>query len=584
VWIFRFIKEKNVEVPMMAEKILVVDDEESIRYTFAVFLSEKGYQVTTAENYDEAIAFVDMINFDLIFADIVMDGKTGIDLLKVVRQKKPNTPIIMVTGVPSIETATESLRQGALDYIIKPVRQDALLRSVSVALKHKALTDEKEKCRLNFEGIFRSVKDGIITVDKSMNIMEINNAATQICRVHRDDIINRPIRDMAYRCQGKCFASLQDIMHQRKPFEKSFVECGLDDNKQQVVSINASPLLGHDDEFTGAVMLIKDETQLVELKRNLKKKTDQHTFIGKCDGIHKARSLIKDLADVQTTVLITGESGTGKELIVEALHQKGDRRDKPLVKVNCGALSENLLESELFGHVKGAFTGAFKDKIGRFQRAESGTLFIDEIGDITPRMQLRLLRALESREFERVGDSTPIKADVRIVAATNQDLQKKVACGEFRQDLYYRLKVVEIHLPPLRERMDDIPLLANHFLAQFNKKFNKKIKGLSSDTWEALFCYHWPGNIRELQNTLEHAFIRCHQDVITLNNLPPEFYHSPKGVPDRESLTAEQEAAAIKTALEKTRWNKSKAADLLGISRRTIYRKMDKMDLSPEEP
>jgi two-component system response regulator HydG len=580
---FRFINEKNDEVAKMAKKILVVDDEESIRYTFDVFLTEAGYEVTTAESYDKALEAMARIDFDLIFADIFMEGKTGLDLLETVQQKKPNIPVIMITGVPSIETATESLRQGAFDYIMKPLRQDALLRSVSVALKHKDLAEEKEKCRLNFEGIFRSVKDGIVTVDSDMNVIEINNAACEICRVNREDIINNPIQDMAFHCQGKCFASLQDILRQHKSFEKSFVECGLVEEKQQVVSITTTPLLGHDDEFNGAVMLIRDETQLVELKRSLKKKIDQHSFIGNNPAIHKIRALIKDLADIQTTVLITGESGTGKELIVEALHYNSTRRNSPLVKVNCGALSENLLESELFGHVKGAFTGAFKDKVGRFQCAEGGTLFIDEISDISPRIQLRLLRALESKEFERVGDSNTIRVDVRIVAATNQELKKKVASGEFRQDLYYRLKVVEILLPPLRERMDDIPLLANHFLAQFNKKFNKNIKGLSSDAWAALFRYSWPGNIRELENTLEHAFIRCHQDVITLHDLPQELLLADKVSDGQNPLTAEQEAQALRMALEKARWNKSRAAEILGISRRTIYRKMDKLNISIEE-
>lgn len=258
---------------MMAKQILVVDDEESIRYTFDIFLSEEGYQVSCAENYDEAVAFLNKADFDLIFADIFMDGKTGLDLLKVVHQKNPNIPVIMITGVPSIETATESLRHGAFDYITKPVRQDALKRSVSVALKHTAITEEKEKCRLNFEGIFRSVKDGIVTVDRDMNVIEINNAACKICRVNREDIINRPIQDMAFHCQGKCLTSLHEIIEQRKPLEKLYIECHLDDAKQQVVSITASPLLGPNNNFTGAIMLIRDETQLVELKRSLKKKT-----------------------------------------------------------------------------------------------------------------------------------------------------------------------------------------------------------------------------------------------------------------------------------------------------------------------
>jgi transcriptional regulator with PAS, ATPase and Fis domain len=330
-------------------------------------------------------------------------------------------------------------------------------------------------------------------------------------------------------------------------------------------------------------MLIRDETQLVELKRSLKKKHEKKYFVGRCEAIRKAKTLIKDLAEVQTTVLITGESGTGKELVLEALHRQGDRRNKPLVKVNCGALSENLLESELFGHVRGAFTGAFRDKVGRFQRADGGTLFLDEIGDISLRMQLRLLRVLETMEFERVGDSTPVKVDVRIVTATNQNLQNKVASGEFRQDLYYRLKVVEINLPPLRERRDDIPLLANHFMAQFNTKFNKNIKGISSDTWKAFFSYPWPGNVRELENTLEHAFIRCHQDVITSDYLPHELRVRHDPLPKRQNLSKDQEALALQQALQSARWNKSKAADLLGISRRTIYRKMEKFGFASRE-
>ena len=568
---------------MMTKEILVVDDEESIRYTFNFFLSEEGYQVSCAENYDEGVACLNKIDFDLIFVDIVLVGKTGIDLLKVIRQKKPHIPVIMITGVPSIESATEALRYGALDYIIKPVRQDALKRSVSVALKHKAMTEEKEKCRRNFEGIFRSVRDGIVTVDKSMRVLEINNAATKICGVRRQDLLHKPVNEMAQRCQGKCLTSLHEIIEQRKPLEKLYIECHLNDAKQQVVSITASPLLGPNNNFTGAIMLIKDETQLVELKRSLKKKHDKEYFLGKCEAIRKAKTLIKDLAEIKTTVLVTGESGTGKELVLEALHHNGDRRNKPLVKVNCAALSENLLESELFGHVKGAFTGAFRDKVGRFQRADGGTLFLDEIGDISPRMQLRLLRALESMEFERVGDSTPIKVDVRIVAATNQILPNKVADGQFRQDLYYRLKVVEIHLPPLRERKDDIPLLANHFLIQFNAKFDKNIKGLSSDTWKAFLHYSWPGNVRELENTLEHAFIRCHQDVITVNHLPPELHAKHAELPGRQNLSEEQEALALQQALQSARWNKSKAADLLGISRRTIYRKMEKFGVTSRE-
>jgi two-component system response regulator HydG len=564
----------------MEPKILVVDDEESIRYTFNIFLSEEGYAVTGTATYDEALSLMRETDFDLMYVDIVLEGRTGIDLLKMVRKKRPGVPVIMITGVPSIETAAESLRHGALDYIIKPIRQHALVRSAGVALKHKAVTDEKEKCRLNFEAIFRSVKDGIVTVDENMAMVEINGAAACTCRIARDAAIGKPVRILADRCRGKCIEILDEIFKSRKTLEVRYVECRLEDDGRQVVSLTASPLLGPSDEFTGAVLVIRDETRLVELERSLKETSDSSPIVGESASIRKVRSLIKDLADVQTTVLVSGESGTGKELVVEELHRSGERRLKPLVKVNCAALSENLLESELFGHVAGAFTGAVKDKTGRFQRADGGTLFLDEIGEISPRIQLRLLRVLENMEFERVGDSTPIKVDVRVVAATNRDLKQKVAGGEFREDLYYRLKVVEIKLPPLRERLNDIPMLVEHFLALFNQKFNKKIKDISTDVWKMFSSHRWPGNVRELENTLEHAFICCHENVITANQLPLEFQQLQSGAAGAVPMTGEEEAEAIRRALRKARWNKSRAAKLLNISRRTIYRKMQKYGIA----
>jgi PAS domain S-box-containing protein len=564
----------------MNAEILVVDDEESIRYTFNVFLSEEGYTVTGAASYDEAASLMRENDFDLMYVDIVMEGRNGIDLLKTVRKARPGVPVIMITGVPSIETVAESLRHGALDYIIKPIRQDALVRSASVAFKHKAVTDEKEKCRLNFEAIFRSVKDGIITVDESMAMVEINEAATRICSIERDAAIGKPISMLADRCQGRCIKALDEIFESRQTLEIRYVECHLDPHERQVVSLTASPLLGPADEFTGAVLVIRDETRIVELERSLQDTRGAGPIVGESAGIRKVRSLIEDLADVQTTVLVTGESGTGKELVVEELHRSGERRKKVLVRVNCAALSENLLESELFGHVAGAFTGAVKDKVGRFQRADGGTLFLDEIGEITPRMQLRLLRVLETMEFERVGDSTPIQVDVRVVAATNQDLKAKVAGGEFREDLYYRLKVVEIRLPPLRERTDDIPILVEHFLALFNRKFDKKIKDISTDV-RAMFNRHrWPGNVRQLENTMEHAFIRCREEAIAVNHLPAEFRKLMGSTAGPVPVTEDQEAEAVRRALHKARWNKSRAAELLGISRRTIYRKMQKYGIA----
>jgi transcriptional regulator with PAS, ATPase and Fis domain len=274
-------------------------------------------------------------------------------------------------------------------------------------------------------------------------------------------------------------------------------------------------------------------------------------------------------------VLITGESGTGKELVADALHAAGNRSGRHLVKINCAALSEGLLESELFGHVRGAFTGAVRDKVGRFQRADGGTIFLDEIGEMTPRMQLRFLRVLESMEFERVGDSTPISVDVRVIAATNRDLAAKVEAGEFREDLFFRLKVVEIGMPPLRDRRDDIPLLVQHFLQAFNRKFGKSIQSVSEPVMSLFQSFHWPGNVRQLENVLEHACVLSRGQVITESDLPVDFMPNGGGEIPETRPSPPAEARAIREALRQAHYNKSKAAQLLGISRRTLYRRLE---------
>jgi transcriptional regulator with PAS, ATPase and Fis domain len=287
---------------------------------------------------------------------------------------------------------------------------------------------------------------------------------------------------------------------------------------------------------------------------------------------------------VQTTVLVTGESGTGKELVAEALHLSGDRSHKALVKVNCSALPESLLESELFGHVKGAFTGAIRDNIGRFHRADGGTIFFDEIGDISPKVQLKLLRVLEEREFERVGSSAPNKVDVRLIAATNRNLLEKVGNGELREDLYYRLKVIEIKLPPLRDRREDIPLLVEHFRNGFNAKFKKNIEGISADVLKAFLKCPWRGNVRELEHIMEHAFVLCNRNVITFDNLPSDFVTAPETVRHSALESVEADSQGILEALEKTAWNKAKAARLLGIDRVTLYRKIKRYNLTLNAP
>jgi transcriptional regulator with GAF, ATPase, and Fis domain len=274
--------------------------------------------------------------------------------------------------------------------------------------------------------------------------------------------------------------------------------------------------------FTGALLVIRDITLLRDLERELRERHLFQNMIGKSKRMQDIYRLLEDLSNLETTVLITGESGTGKELVAKALHYSGQRAFNPFVTVNCSALTESLLESELFGHVKGAFTGAIHDKQGRFQAADQGTILLDEIGDISPLIQLKLLRVLQEKVFERVGESNPQKVDVRIIASTNKDLKEKVRKGEFREDLYYRLKVVEVSMPPLRERLEDIPLLVDHFREMFNKRFQKEIDGLSNEVLNKFMSYHWPGNVRELEHVIEHAFVLCRGRVITLEHIPSE--------------------------------------------------------------
>jgi len=407
-----------------------------------------------------------------------------------------------------------------------------------------------------------------------------NEATEKICGFSLKNAIGTDFSVVTDHCIRSCQKVLEETLKTRNPIKEYRIECRRQGYPNQVVLLSSSPLTDVDNSFMGAVLVVRDITRLTNLERELRDRHQFHHIIGKNSRMQEIYRLVEDLADAETTVLITGESGTGKELVARALHYGGLRGANTLVNVNCSALTENLLESELFGHVKGAFTGAVKDKTGRFQMADEGTIFLDEIGDLSPRIQLKLLRVLQEREFEKVGDSKPIKVDVRIIAATNRDLRAKVKLGEFREDLYYRLKVVEIALPPLRERRDDIPLLVDHFLGIFVNRFNKGIDGVSDEVMNTFMRYPWPGNVRELEHALEHAFALCRARTIMVDHLPTEIkgYFDFKGhAPETKVI---DEPRKILKALNKADWNKAKAARLLGISRQTIYRKITEYKLT----
>lgn len=558
----------------MNGKILIIDDEEDLKYSFQLILTGKGYHVTSAKDYDEAMVYIEKEEYDMIFADILLGNQTGIDFLRQVKRKGSTSPVIMITGSPDMDTALEAVRLGAFDYIPKPVLPETLLRVAKMALNHKRLVAEKNGFRLHLEAIFRSVSEGILSVDKALNIIEVNDTFMKTFTFRKDELVGKNLKRVGLPCGKKCIDMLTAAITEKRQIKTGRIEFRCR-GKNFMIFVTASPLIDEHGKFSGAVLAVRDETRLAQLENNLNQRQSFHNMIGQSKALLKLFSLVEALADIDTTVLIIGESGVGKELVAKALHESGIRKNKPFIKVNCSALSESLLESELFGHVKGAFTGAIYDKAGRFEKAHGGTIFLDEIGDISSRMQVRLLRVLQEKEFEKVGDSTTVRVDVRVVAATHQDLREKVKKGEFREDLYYRLKVMELKIPPLRERKEDISLLVRSFINRYNEKFGKGVSGLS-DNAKALFLeYSWPGNVRELEHCIEHAFILCHGSLIEKKHLPSDIVEK---IPLKEE-TAEDEEKMILKALEKAGGNKAVAARILGIGRTTLYRKLEKYNI-----
>ncbi len=572
--------------------VLIVEDEKVLRMTFAQFLEDDGYEVHAAANFLEAHRFLDAQEYDVVVTDIVLGGKTGIDLLGYIQDEQLVCQVIMITGDPSVNTASEAVRRGAFDYLAKPVTGPELTKVVRLALDKKRLAEERDryaaridKYRRDLETIFNSVNEGIITVDSDMRINHVNAAAQSIFDIDGNDVTGQTLDDFFPIDCKPARAALKATVTSHEPVEDTEFTLKRGDDAPRVIIINTSPLVDHDGLFDGAVLVGRDVTRITLLEQQLKVTRQSHDMIGKSRKMRAIFELIDDVAETDSTVLIYGESGTGKELVAAALHHCSSRVDGPFVKVNCAALHEDILESELFGHVKGAFTGAVNDRVGRFESADRGTIFLDEIGDISPRLQLRLLRVLQEHEFERVGDSVSIHSDVRVVAATNQDLMKKIKLGEFRQDLYYRLNVVRIEVPSLRERREDIPLLVEHFCEKLNSLLKKNIEGISPETVEVFMHYPWLGNVRELENCMERAFIVCRDSHVFPCHLPSEFLNSNSALATGHQTGMGESTGGIAKdrlldILTQTDWNVAKSARQLGIARNTLYQKMKALGLS----
>jgi DNA-binding NtrC family response regulator len=439
--------------------LLVIDDEKNIREGLAEYLEEEGYEVACAKDGEEGWKIFSGGDIDLVITDLRMPGIGGEDLMRRILAQAPGFPVIMLTGHGSVETAVNAMRDGAWDFLTKPVDMDHLSLIIKRALENREL-------------VFK----------------------------HRQ---------------------MTEEIERRKQFK---------------------------------------------------------SIIGNSRNIRDVFDTMNKAAPTKASILITGESGVGKELVADAIHELSPRKDFPLVKVHCAALSSSLLESELFGHEKGAFTGAISQRHGRFELASGGTLFLDEIGEIDQNIQIKLLRVLQEKKFERVGGEKTVEVDVRIIAATNKDLKAEIEKGNFREDLYFRLNVVNILVPPLRERKDDIPLLAASFLKEFSQENGKKIEGIHEKARSRLYSYEWPGNIRELRNCIESAVVMCQSNMITVDDLPPALRDAADDgwINIRLGASMEEcEQIIIRDTLSHCKGNKTKAADMLGIGRKTLLRKLD---------
>ena len=441
------------------EKILIVDDEKIVRESLLHWFEEDGYDVEAAENGETALKMFDKNKYDLLLVDMKMPGIGGLELLKKIKEIDKETIVILITAFASVPSAITALKDGAYDYVTKPVDPDELAHLVKKALEQKALKHEN-----------------------------------------------------------------------------------------------------------------------IQLKENIEEIIKPDNFIGESPQMKKIFELIHTVAPTDTTVMIRGESGTGKELVAKAIHINSKRKYFPIIPVNCGAITETLLESELFGHEKGAFTGAQFKRRGKFEMADGGTIFLDEIGSISPKMQIELLRVIETRQFSRVGGNQLINSDFRVIIATNEPLEDLVKQGKFREDLYYRLNVFSIVVPPLRERRTDIPILAYYFLNKFTTAMNKPVKNISKEAMDFLSNYDWPGNVRELENAIERAVVIGKESSIQVKDLP--FHVSNNMISENgEKSLASMESKHILQVLIENNWNISRSATILEIDRVTLYNKINKYGL-----
>ncbi len=444
----------------------------------------------------------------------------------------------------------------------------------------KPMSEDKSKIDSN-DIILDSIADGVFTVGRDWRIRSFNRAAEIITGISKEEAIGQQCCDIfkASICENQC--ALRETLKTNQQIINRPIYIINSEGVTVPISISTALLKNSEGDIIGGVETFRDLSTVEELKRQLYKNYSFQDIISKNKKIHEIFDIIPGIAESDSTVLIEGESGVGKELFANAIHRLSHRMDHPLITINCGALPDSLLESELFGYKAGAFTDARKDKPGRFALAEKGTIFLDEIGDISPALQARLLRVLQEKIYEPLGGTESVKANVRIITATNKNLEEQIKNGSFREDLFYRINVIKIKLPPLRERREDIPLLANHFISRFNKFKQKVVTGISTEALTILMNHNFPGNIRELENIIEHAFVLNRSGEIQIKDLPgnlrPEESDENKEIRSIDDL----EAQFIIGTLNKLNWNRRKTAKHLNMHTTTLWRKMKKLNINP---
>ena len=519
---------------------------------------------------------------DLALVDLSLPDSHGLETFRQLAEGYPSLPQVLLTGLDDRETAIQAVREGAQDYLLKgEVDEHVLIRAIDYAIERKRIQAELEaanarlqKSAEDLHSILNQLHIGTILIDPTGRILHMSVSALRLLGktepIPEEQSWQEAVGFPDHEVRGLERLMLQD---ERGKFVVHFTPPGLSPRRLEIDV--------HDDprDARAKMFFLYDVTEIHTLRKQLEDKSQFHDLIGKCPPMQDVYRQIRNLSQVDSTVIIEGETGTGKELVARALHDSSPRKDKPFLAVNCAGLTESLLGSQLFGHKKGAFTGANSDHRGFFESAQGGTIFLDEIGDMPAPVQTSLLRVLQEKEITRLGESQPRKVDVRIVCATHQNLQEQVDRNAFRADLLYRIRVGRIHLPPLRERKEDIPLLIWSFVSQCRQAMGKLfVQDVSPGALTRLARYQWPGNIRELKSVIEYAVLQCEGDTIQPCHFPPELLESAppvsETVKDRERLLG---------ALKEAKGNRAKAAQRLGISRATFYRWLDDLNVSKRD-